>query len=71
MSDRVQMGSLGVVEPESIGESIEYLGRGALAAPLFEARVVVHADTGEHCPLLPAQSLHAPTARVDDAGHVG
>ena len=51
-----------VVELKRAGESVDDLWGGTLVPSLFEAQVVVRADSAKHRELFPSQSGHPPHA---------
>ena len=57
-----QVGALGVVEPQRVGERLQDAVGGAGGVAAFEALVVLDADAGERGDLLAAEPRHAPLA---------
>jgi hypothetical protein len=71
LGELVQVGRCVVVEPERAGDRVEDLGGRMVVTALFEPRVVLGADAGEHRELVPAQAGDPAPARDGDPDVLG
>jgi hypothetical protein len=66
-----EVGALGVVEAQRVGERLEDAVGGAGGVAALQALVVLDADAGQRGDLLAAQPGHPPLAVAGQAGLLG
>ena len=59
------MGGFGFVQPQCVGNGLQYLVRNPGEVPALQPGIVVHTDGGQGGDSLPAQAGHAPVGAHD------